>query len=87
MTLYHYQSNVEALKKINLEIKENQTLTSFESQLLIALNDSLIYSLTYDKNFLSEQNIQFLKNQFFEVEEWNNFKLTLYTNIMGMYDI
>lgn len=87
MTLYHYQSNVEALKKINLKIKENQTLTSFESQLLIALNDSLIYSLTYDKNFLSEQNIQFLKNQFFEVEEWNNFKLTLYTNIMGMYDI
>lgn len=86
-TVYFYERNLAAIRKMPAKILESELLSTFNRKLLLALNDVLLYTLTEEEHYLTEENTNFLKNQFFEAENWNEFKLTLYTNIMQIYDI
>lgn len=86
ITLYYYQQNVTELHKMTARIESNDQLSSFYRQLLLSLNELVLYNITEKEDYLTEENKAFLKKQFFETENWNSFKLSLYTNIMNIYD-
>lgn len=85
-TIYFYERNFEALKKMPEKIQNIETLSSFNRQLLLAMNELSLYGVTQEAHYLTEENTAFMKNQFFEAENWDSFKLSLYTNIMGIYE-
>lgn len=87
ITLYYYQQNIKELEKMTVKIEANSDLTSFYRQLLLSLNEIVLFTISENEKYLSDVNTEFLKEQFFEAENWNTFKLSLYTNIMEIYDL
>lgn len=83
----YYQRELEELHRMSIEIQANEQLSPFERQLLLATNEVILYTITKEENYLTSVNIDFLKNKFFEAENWHSFKLSLYTNAMGVYNI
>lgn len=82
-----YQSDSTSIEKLLKDIPSNSALSKFEQQLVIALGSIFLHKLSPKTHSLEQTDLDFLKGTFFEVEDWNAFQFTLYTNIVEFYDL
>lgn len=82
----YFTSNIPMLKYLTTEISNEKFIHNDEKILLQSLVKCILLYLTGDENIMDSKTINYLKNKFFSLENWNIFKLTLYINIMSIYD-
>ncbi|MFI3686051.1 hypothetical protein VBH15_13915 [Vagococcus fluvialis] len=82
----YFENNIKYLKNLKIKISMDNSLTRQDSFLLCALIDISLTDITESYDELDQETIIFLKNKFFSLENWTPFKLTLYTNIISLYD-
>lgn len=81
-----FNNDIDNLKYLLIEISEDKSINEDETKLLKALIKCITAYLINDDNIINDDTIKYLKNKFFSLENWNIFKLTLYVNIMSLYD-
>lgn len=81
-----FNNDIDNLKYLLIEISEDKSINEDETKLLKALIKCITAYLLNDDNIINDDTIKYLKNKLFSLENWNIFKLTLYTNIMSLYD-
>ncbi|MBS4455789.1 Rgg family transcriptional regulator [Tuanshanicoccus lijuaniae] len=78
--------DIDALNRLKNQVPTLQ-LTNEEQQILNILTTVLLAVLNNEVGSLAEQDKMKIQNKIFDIENWNEFKLSLFANVMAIYSV
>lgn len=84
---YYTRYQSQNLIQLKNQFQGDSSLNQLEKDLLTAIVDVYLADLNDDISMVAENTKHFLQDKLFNAENWDSYKLSLYTNIMDLYDL